>query len=1002
MKRKNHIKTNTFRTIKKAFPRFISLMIMSLLGVLVFVGLQSTSPDMLNTLDNFLDETNAYDIKIISSLGLTQDDVDTLKNISSVKEAEGIYTKDILLEKEDTEFVLNISSLPQNINTLELLEGRLPEADNEIVVEENFLKKLGYQINDTIQLADDTFINQEATIVGTIRSSLYYSNTAINQNRGTTTIGNGTINYYSYMLSSNFDMSYYTNIYITVKGAKEKITSKKEYQQIIDQTMDEIENIKEACEDDRYQTIVDDALKEIEENEQKANDELTSAKNTLDTAKEKLDTGKKELDSANKQLSNAKSELATAKKKLDAGEKELQDTLTKYGITDIASSLKEVNNNIATIEEKMQIVEKNTNEYEALTKQQNELKTQQVLLMQLQETQTTLDRGLKTYQTQYRQYQSAYQKYQANLKNYTTNLAKYNDGLKEYEEQKQEIENEIAEAKEKINDITHPTWYIQDREDNQTYSSYINQTESMMNLSGVFPLVFYAVAILVSLTSMNRMVEDDRGEIGTLKSLGFTNREIKSKYILFSLAATLIGGIIGSAIGLTAIPYIIFSIYRLLFDVPNFTFGLNLINTLLGILIAIICICGSSIITANRILKEKPAMLMRPKPPKSGKKILLERFTFFWHHIKFSQKITIRNLFRYKKRVFVTIFGICGCTALMLCGFGIKDSIVDITNMQYVHTFKYDATAYTNHLEPENIEKIMSNDNIESYVVSQTITGTIKESNVSMIVTESKEDLEQIINLESATDETIKIETDKVIITDKLASVYKLKIGDTITILGSDKKEYQFPIGGIVKNYLGHYIYLSKDLLEETQEEYEPNVIYLNTKELNDKEKEKFAQDLLENEEIINVIHTSALVESTQDMLNSLDKVVIILVVLSALLSFVVLYNLSNINISERKREIATLKVLGFYNKEVDNYITKENIILTILGIVFGLGFGYLLTNLTISTVEMENAHFIRHIKLNSYIYASLISCLFTLIVNFVTHFTLKKINMIESLKSVE
>ncbi len=630
------------------------------------------------------------------------------------------------------------------------------------------------------------------------------------------------------------------------------------------------------------------------------------------------------------------------------------------------------------------------------------LKEQQYILITLKNNEDLLISSEKEYNINYSKYQNAYNKYSSGLKEYNKNIKIYNNSLKEYEENKSLVEKKLNEAKEKLTDIKKPIWYINSREDDQTYTSYINQTESMKSLAGLFPLVFYAVAILVSLISMNRMVEDDRGEIGTLKSLGFTNHEIKTKYILFSLSATILGAILGSIIGLTIIPSIIFTIYRLLFDVPNFQIGLNITSTLTGGIIAIICICGSSIITANRILKEKPANLMRPKAPKSGKKILLEKFTWLWHKIKFSNKITIRNILRYKRRVLVTIFGISGCTALILCGFGIKDSIIDITNMQYVHTFKYDATIYTNNLNINEVNDILGNEKIKNYILSESISGTLKDSNINIVVTDDN-DLFKIANLVTEKDEQItKIEDNKIIITDKLANIYKIKIGDKITIYDSEKNEYNLEVSNIAKNYLGHYIYMNKYTLESYDKEYIPNVIYLNTEELNENDEKLLSNDLLSNDSIINVIYTNTLVNSAQDMLNSLDKVVVILVLLSAMLSFVVLYNLSNINITERTREIATLKVLGFFNSEVDNYITKENIILTIIGINLGLIFGYFLTNITINTVEMETAHFIRNIRLSSYIYASLISCLFTIIVNIVTHFTLKRINMIESLKSVE
>lgn len=1002
MKKKNRLLTNTLRTIKKTFPRFLSLIIMSLLGVLVFVGLTATSPDMVATIDKYFDKYNTYDINVVSSMGLTDKDISSLQKITNIQDIEGSYSEDVLVKKDDVEYVLKVSSLPTKINTLHIITGRLPENDNEIVVEENFLTNLDYKLNDKITLNSDNFIEKEVTIVGTVSSSLYFNNVEVNQNRGSTTIGTGTINYYSYVKPSNFNTDYYTNIYLTVKKAKEETTSSSSYLSLIEDLTNELNKIKDTEENRRYQDLYTEAEDEINKNEAQANQEFADAKKELDQAKEELSEGKKELDQVAKTLSSTKKQLNAAKKEITNSKQELEDTLKKYNITNLNTSLSKVNNNISNIEKILSTLDSSSSEYQTNSATLVSLKQQRTLINTLINTEEQLNQAEKTYNSNYSKYKKANREYQSGLKEYNTNLAKYNDSLEEYNDSKREVEDELKEARQQLADISKPTWYIYDRSDDQTYSSYIDQTKSISNLSALFPLVFYAVAILVSLISMNRMVEDDRGEIGTFKSLGFTNREIRNKYLIFSLSATLIGGLIGIIIGLTLIPYLIFSIYRILFSIPDFQFTLNLPSTLGGLFIAILCICGSSIITSNRILKDKPASLMRPKAPKNGKKILLEKIKPLWHHLKFSNKITIRNIFRYKKRVLVTIIGISGCTALMLCGFGIKDCIVDITNMQYGQTFKYDVTIYTNNLKLSEVQDITNNPQIKDYTLAEVITGNVGESNINMLITENQDQLSKIVNLYNEDNKKITLQKNEVIITDKLADNHNLTIGDQITVLDSDKKEYQFIISGIVKNYLGHYIYMNKETFENINEQYQPNIIYLNTPELSTTEKDELSNELLAKDSVINVVHTSTLKDSVKDMLDSLNKVIVILVLLSALLSFVVLYNLSNINISERNREIATLKVLGFYDSEVDHYITKETIILTIIGITIGLGLGIVLTNLTIGTVEMENYRFLRRINPLSFLYASIISSLFTIIVNYVTHFTLKKINMIESLKSIE
>ena len=999
MRRKNRLNTNSTRTIKKTFPRFLSLIIMSLLGVMVFVGLLAVSPDMLKTLDNYYDKQNTYDIKILSTMGLIEDDIESLKKLNNIKEVEGIYSTDVLLSSNNNEYVVNISSLPNKINKVELINGKLPTKDNEIVVEENFLTKTKYELGDTLSIDNDNLINQELKIVGTIVSPLYFNQTNLSQTRGTSSLGTGSVNYYSYVLGSNFDIDYYTNIYITIKNSKEKITSKDDYLNLVDNVTNSIEGIKEQQEKNRYDKIYNEAVEEIRKNENEVNKELRDAKKELDKAKKELTAAKKTLDTTKKQLSIFKNELDKGKKKLDSAKSQYEKALKSNNLNekDLSSNIKLLKENISNLEKIIPTLNQASQDYITYNTQLKILKEQLKGLETLESTKKTLDKGYKEYQSNKELYNSSYKKYEKGLSSYNSGLNKYNKGLKEYNDGKKEAEEKITEAKEELNELENPIWYIFDRKDDQTYSTYVEQTKSLKSLATVFPLVFYAVAILVSLISMNRMVEDDRGEIGTLKSLGFTNKEIINKYLRFSLLATLIGGGLGIALGLTIIPYLIFIIYGILFVLPNFHIGLNIGMSIAGLGIAILCICGATLITAYKVLKGKPAELMRPKAPEAGKKILLEHISI-WHKINFSNKITIRNIFRYKKRVLVTIVGICGCTALMLCGFGIKDSIVNVTNMQYSDTFNYDETVYTKELNLKEVDNIFNKKEIKEYILAEQITATIDESTLTMIALDSNE-FSKIFNTKDLeTNKEKNLTKDSIMITDKLAELQGVTVGDTITILDGDTNEYTLKITDIVKNYMGHYIYIDKSQIED----YEPNTVFLKTNKLTKEEQDNLTKELLKNDSIINVIHTETLMDSTSDMIKSLDLIIAVLIILAAALSFVVLYNLSNINITERKREIATLKVLGFYNKEVDNYITRENLILTILGIIPGCVLGYFLMFITIGTVEMENTRFLRTIAPISYIYSGIIALIFTFIVNFVTHFSLKKIDMIESLKSVE
>lgn len=969
MKRKNYIKINSIRTIKKALPRFLSLLIMSMLGVFTFSGLQATAPDMLKTLDCYLDKFDTYDIKIISTMGLEEEDINTIQTIEGIKTVEGSYSKDVLMKKHESEFVVNVSSIPKNLNKMELLEGSMPEQENEIVVEENMITKNELKIGDTIILDDEIFRHQEVKIVGTIKSSLYFNNTAIGQDRGNTSIGAGKINYYTYTLPTNFDQDYYSAIYLTVNNAKETITSSEEYISLIETITGKLEDITEEREDARYNNIYNEANDKIIEKENELKQELNDAKKKLDDAKEELDNGKKNLNTAANGLQTFKKQLDSTKIQLDEANNQL--TTTKAQLDSAKDLMSEEEYNYA--------------------------------LAQYNQGLARYQKNFAQYQVNLAKYNTSKKEYQTNFKNYNTNLTKYENSLNKYNQNKKEAEEKISDAKKELQDIEHPTWYIYNRTDYSIYSDYIDDTNSITNLSKLFPTVFFAVAILVSLISINRMVEEDRLEIGTLKSLGFSNNKIMSKYLLFSFLATITGSIIGSLLGLTLIPLLIFSIYGILFTIPNFQFTLNLNMTLLSFIIVTICVCGTTVITVYKVLKEKPSELMRAKAPKNGKRVILERIKLIWNHINFSKKITIRNLFRYKKRVIVTVVGIAGCTALMLCGFGIRDAIVDIADMQYNKTYKFDASVYTNNFSEDKMKEIFNNENIIQVTPLQAISAEVKNIDVNLFITKDSKELSNIVNLvDRESEEIIEIEANKVIITDKLADLANLNVGDTIEAIDVNNNTYQYEISSIVKNYLGHFIYMTEETYEKFGEEYKSNMVYINTKEITNEETKNISEELLKNDEIINVSFKSSLIESTDNMLKSLNKVVLILIILAAMLSFVVLYNLSNINITERKREISTLKVLGFYDKEVDNYITKENIILTILGILIGLGLGYFLTKTVISTVEIEKARFIYDIKAISYIYASALSILFTVIVNVITHFNLKKINMIESLKSVE
>ena len=555
-----------------------------------------------------------------------------------------------------------------------------------------------------------------------------------------------------------------------------------------------------------------------------------------------------------------------------------------------------------------------------------------------------------------------------------------------------------------------PKWYIQNRLNNDSYKELINASDNIKKLGNIFPLIFFAISILVSLISMMRMIEEDRTENGTLKSLGYNNFEITLKYIIYSLLATIIGSISGVFIGSYLIPYVIWNIYKKLFFIPKFIYLINSSTNALGLLICTLCICGTAIFVCIHNLKEKPANLMRPKNPKSGKKIFIEKINFIWKKIKFSEKITIRNIFRYKARVFTTIFGIAGCTALILAGFGLKDSIKEVTNYQFNNIFKYDKTLIINENKDYNlIKNYITNDNdINKFIEVNTQTITVeynnKEQDVTLVTPNNFKELKNIIYL-SNIDDGKEIEEppyNTCIISEKTSKLLNIKIGDTLAIINNENDKKEIKVSYITKNYINQYIYITKDTYNNIFNNYNINSFLVDLKEINNEEKESFDTKYITEGYVSAIVNNEDIKNSINDMLSSIDSIVAILIIAATALAFVVLYNLSNINISERKREIATLKVLGFYPKEVDKYINSETFILTTIGIIIGLIFGSYLSHFIISTCEPDYIMFDRNVFAISYIYSILITTTFTIIVNIVTHFNLKKINMIESLKNVE
>lgn len=1070
---------DSVKQIKNTFKRFISILLMAFLGVGFFAGIKATSPDMVYTIDKYYDEQNVYDIQVVSTLGLTNQDLEEIAKIEKIEQIEGTYEKDALIDIDKAEVVVKLLPL-KNINTPALIEGNLPKNINECAVEKSFLESKNKKIGDFIELKVENSKNDDGEeiqylkennlkIVGVVESPLY-----ISSDRGTSTLGAGKVNYFMYISEDNINANdIYTQIYVKMKDSNAYITSSNEYEKNVEKLKNSIEQIKSERENARYNELIDTATKKLNEAEEKFNNEKSDAETKLAKARAEIEDGKKQIENAkaeisknetnaNNKFNEAEKLIKSAKQQLSKSEAELtsKESEANKKFEELEAQKKSLQENLNTInaglttvnEQYSKILETLKNESLSNEQKQELLVTKQTLeakIEELNKNKTEVEAGisqinqgiidgkqeLEKGKSELEQARLKIQKQEKELNNtkkatYTqiesakkkleTSKAELESGEKElvkneqeFNEKINEAEKELIDAKSKIADIESPTWYVFDRHNNDGYDGFIQDSQSIKSIGAVFPVVFFVVATLISLTSMTRMVEEQRTQIGTLKALGYNKFQIISKYVIYAAVATVIGGIAGMCVGFQLIPKIIIKMYQMMYQLSNPVIKFNFYYGAIGLGLISFCIIGATIYAALKELVNTPAALMRPKSPKIGKRVFLERIPFIWKRLSFSRKVTVRNIFRYKKRFLMTIIGIFGCTSLILAGFGLKDSIKSILPAQFENVFNYDMQiTLKNGISEEQknnyIEDLKSTGKIQkvvsTYMMSSTVEHNENKEDVIIIVPEDENKLDGIINIKDVkTKEKVNLKENEICITDKASQLLDIKKGDTAKLIDANDNEIEVKVSDIVENYAYHYVYMSKQTYENLYGKiFYTNVLYTQNIDLTDEETDNLSKDIIDDNEVSGVSVISTAINRMSKMMNSLNYVVIILIVSAGLLAFVVLYNLQNVNISERIRELATIKVLGFYDKEVYSYVTRETVLLTIIGIALGLIGGYFLNVFILNTCEINILRFNKIIRPISYIYSILITVGFSIIVNIATYFSLKKIDMIESLKSIE
>ena len=1070
VKRKNRLLTDFIREVRHTYSRFLSILLLSALAVAFLVGLRATAPDMEYTADNYYDSHHLMDGYVMSTMGLTQEDLQALAQADGVDQVEGAWSVDATA----VDSIVSMRSMPEELNLLNVVEGRLPQQADECVTEQMLLTALGLEIGDTLTVTldeadQDSLTRTSYTIVGTVQSPLY-----VGTDRGSTTLGSGSIDAFVYIPGENFDLDVYTTAYFTGDGMEALNSYSKTYADQLSALVDSLDPLAQERASLRDEEVRSEAQKKLDD----ARSELADAQKELDDAKQKLDDARAELDSVwadyESGLATLEQEIKDGQAKLNTARSQLEESQTRYeqGKVDYQEGLAQYQDgqtayeeNLAQLDAQQEEVARGYEEYydalkpfegtpmydqmvEQLAPQKAKLdeaaaqiqagyqqlaqvKTQleeskaelDAAQAQLQDAAQQLDTGWAEYQSGQQTLDQEEARGRSQLAQAKAELddgeAEYQKGLEEYEQAKADAQPELEQAQADIDQgqkdldaMATCEWYVLGRDTNSGFVSYSQDAERVDNLSSIFPVIFFVVAALACLTTMTRMVEEQRTQIGSLKALGFSRLAISQKYIGYAFVASLVGGLIGLGVGATLIPAVIANAFQIMYAIPGLDYKMQLPLFVLAVLAAVACTTGAALWACLSTLIDTPANLMRPRAPKAGKRVFLEYIKPIWRRLSFTWKVTMRNLFRYQKRFWMTVIGIGGCTALIVTGFGLHESIFDVLDKQFDEISLYDATVGLDEdlteEQKQGIEDYLDGeeavvDYMFTYQQMMDASTTGTSYDVYLFAVDDVEEFGRFVDLRHRSDHSpVELDGSGVVIDEKLSELLGVSVGDTITLEGDQRVEAV--VADITENYVYHYVYLTRDLYTQLYgEDYQNNVMLLAYQDgMGVDVSNQTSETLMKMDGVASYSYIATIRDSFEDSMDAINYAVVIIIVAAAALAFVVLYNLTNINITERRSELATLKVLGFYDGETTAYVLRENVFLTIFGVILGLVLGRFLHSWMVLTVEVDLVMFGRTAPPYAYVLAAALTALFSLIVNVAAHFRLKKIDMVESLKTVE
>ncbi len=985
------------RAVRSTLARFLSILGIVVIGAGFLAGLLATAPDMKLTVDQYFEETSLMDVDVKGTLGLTEEDIKTLHAFDGVKTVMPAYVTDVILTGSDgTDYVSRLYGVPLALrgteaflNDFVLVEGRMPEAPDEVLLLSRNAYTQHHSVGEAYTISKatpdyddraDTYSVERFTVTGLVRSPYYM--TVETEPSG---VGAGNVELVFFAGEACYALDVYTDAFLALRQTDGMDAFSKAYENLLDDMADALDPIGAERSTLRYVEVKEEAQQEIDDAQAELDEARADAEEDLADARKKLDDAHVELGDAKEDFAEGEAKFNYAKGKYYQGKADFFTEIAdaRRDLAAVAGGLPDYM--VKAMTESIDDAEQSGSHALGSARKK------------LYEGEEELEEGrIKISEAEF----------------------KLNNAEIDYAEAKLDAETQIADAQQKLDDaqrelddLDEPEWIVLDRTDLVSYASYKSNTEKIDAIARVFPIFLFLVAALVALTTMTRMVEEERTQIGVLKALGYRDRRILLYYLGYSLWASLLGCIIGIIGGFKVLPAVISRAYNMMYTLPPIVTAFRWNEALTIAPVAVLCTTLATLAACLSQLKEKPSLLMLPRVPEEGKRILLERVPFIWNRLKFTQKVTCRNIFRYKKRLYMTVFGIAGCTALLLTGFGLRDSINDIVDKQFLELYQYDMT-----ISLKNDEALNENETLRAYLddpqriasytevhnEGATVTTPNGSESTTIYVPKQPERLkEHIVLRERVSGNDVPFDENSVVLTEKMCEQLGLRIGDSFTLIPDDGGEAQLKVTGITENYVASYVFISQSAYTSAfhmPPEY--NKVIAKAASNDEAAHNAIAKELLSDDDVSLVSFNSSIKDSFDNLIGNINYIIYVLIISAGALAVIVLYNLTNINISERKKELATIKVLGFYEREVAGYIYRETTVLSIFGALAGFVFGKWLHAFVIQTAEVEAVMFGRTLYFRSYLIAAAVTLLFTFLVELLMLPKIRRISMVESMKA--